>query len=334
MGVLKTYNLLGRKAWNITMLVKSRKTVKSKKKWNINVIKKDFKRNHTIYMMLIPVVLFYVIFSYMPMYGAIIAFKNYRPNLGVIGSDWVGLKHFITFFTSPSFWSLLRNTLTISISSIIFSFPAPIILALLLNELQNKRFAKIVQNFTYMPHFISLVVVCAFIREFTMDTGIINTFLGFFGVQPKTMLNYPEYFVPVYITSEIWQTVGWGSIIYLAALTSIDSQLYEASMLDGANRWKQTLHVTLPGILPTIVMMLILKAGSILNVGFEKIILLYNNSTMSVADVISTYTYRKGLLDLNWSYSSAVGLFNSIVNFVFVMGTNYISKKVNGYGLW
>ena len=229
---------------------------------------------------------------------------------------------------------MLRNTLRISLSCILFGFPAPIVLALLLNELRNAKFAKVVQNFTYLPHFISLVVACGLIRNFTADTGVIPYFLSLFGFEPKSLLNYPDYFVPIYVLSNIWQEVGWGSIIYLAALTNVDVALYEAAMLDGANKWKQVIHITLPSIIPTIIIMLILRVGSVLNVGYEKIILLYNGSTLPVADVISTYVYRKGLLELNWSFSTAVGLFNSVINLIFLLSTNYISRKTNDVGLW
>ena len=297
-------------------------------------IKNDFVRNKTLYFMILPVIALYIIFCYMPMYGAIIAFEDFKPQLGILGSPWVGLKHFKSFFESPSFLSILGNTFRLSLSSLVFGFPAPILLALLLNELHQERFAKVVQNFTYMPHFISTVVICGMVRTFTRDDGIIVYIMSLFGFESKTLLNFPQYFTPVYVASGIWQTIGWNSIIYLAALTGVDAQLYEAAELDGANRWKQTIHITIPSIMPTIIIMLILQVGQILNVGFEKIILLYNSSTMSVADVISSYSYRKGLIDLNWSFSSAVGLFNSVVNFIFVIAMNKLSQKIGETSLW
>lgn len=299
-----------------------------------HTIKIDFIRNKSLYFMILPVIVFYIIFSYLPMYGAIIAFEDFKPQLGILGSPWVGLKHFRSFFESPSFLSILGNTFRLSLSSLVFGFPAPILLALLLNELHNEKFAKVVQNFTYMPHFISTVVICGMVRTFTMDDGIVVYILSLFGFEPKTLLNFPEYFTSIYVISGVWQTIGWSSIIYLAALTGVDAQLYEAAELDGANRWKQVIHITIPSIMPTIIIMLILKVGQILNVGFEKIILLYNSSTMSVADVISSYSYRKGLIDLNWSFSSAVGLFNSVVNFIFVIAMNQFSKKLGDTSLW
>ncbi|MBQ6937931.1 MAG: sugar ABC transporter permease [Clostridia bacterium] len=304
-----------------------------KESW-FTTVSKDFKRNRTIYLLLIPVLLYYIMFHYAPMYGSVIAFQNFKPQKGILGSDFVGLMHFKNFFNSPFFGRVLLNTLRISFSSIIFGFPAPILLALLLNELKFPRFAKVVQNITYMPHFISLVVICSLIREFTLDTGVINYILGFFGFEATSLLNFPQYFTTVYVASGIWQEIGWGSIIYLAALSGLDPALYEAATIDGANRFDQMLHVTLPGILPTIVIMLILKLGQVLSVGYEKIILLYNDNTMSVADVISTYVYAKGLLDLDWSFSSAVGLFNSIINFLFLNVANFISKKTSEYSLW
>lgn len=298
------------------------------------VLRRDFKANKHTYFLLIPVLCYYFIFCYGPMYGALIAFKDYTPKLGVLSSPWVGFKHFKNFFTSPSFFVVLRNTLNISISSLVFGFPAPVILALLLNELKIKRFSKLVQNATYLPHFISLVVVCGLVKDFTRDTGIVTYLLSFIGVPKITLLNYPEYFVPIYVISGIWQRIGWESIIYLAALTVVDAELYEAATIDGANRWKQLLNVTMPGIMPTIVIMFILRTGSILNVGYEKLILLYNDSTLEVADVISTYVYRKGLLEQSWSFSTAVNMFNSVVNLVFLLSANFISRKVNDASLW
>ncbi len=299
-----------------------------------SVIKKDFKLNKSLYLLMVPVLAYYIIWHYVPMYGALIAFKNFTPRLGTWGSPWVGFKHFMDFFGSPSFGEVLFNTLRISLTTLIFSFPMPIILALLLNELRSPKFSKIVQNATYLPHFISLVVICGMVKDFTRDTGIVSYLLSFFGVEPITMLNYPEYFVPIYVISGIWQSVGWESIIFLAALTGIDGSLYEAATIDGAGRWKQTWHITIPGILPTIITMLILRIGGILNVGYEKIILLYNDATLEVADVISTYVYRKGLLEQSWSFSTAVNMFNSIINLLFLCSANFISRKVNDTALW
>lgn len=295
---------------------------------------KDLKRHKGMYILVLPVLAFYIIFHYVPMYGAVIAFKEYIPAKGILGSQWVGLQHFMSFFQSHYFWRILKNTLMISLNSIIFGFPAPIILALLLNEVSNDKFKRITQTVTYMPHFVSLVVICGLVRTFTMDTGVINYIIGMFGGEKTSLLNVPGAFVPIYIISDIWQQVGWGSIIYIAAIAGIDQSLYEAAIMDGAGRFKQAIYVTLPSIMPTIVVLLVLKIGGLLNVGFEKIILLYNPVTYETADVISTFVYRKGLLEFNYSYSAAVGLFNSVVNCILLVASNSISKKVNGMSLW
>ena len=287
-----------------------------------------------LYIMILPVLAFYTLFCYKPMYGAIMAFKNYSPKLGIWGSPWAGLQYFDEFVSNPYFWRILKNTLTISISALVFSFPAPIILALLINELRGKWFPRIVQTLSYLPHFISLVVVCSLIKEFTVQTGIVNDFLAMFGIERQTMLNNPKLFVPIYVLSDIWQGIGWGSIIYLAALTGIDQELYEAAKIDGAGRWKQTLHVTIPCIVPTIIIMLILRIGGLMNVGYEKIILLYNPSIYETSDVISSFVYRKGILERSYSYSSAVGLFNSAINCLLLFGSNWISGKLNNTSLW
>lgn len=297
-------------------------------------LKIDFLKNKELYFIIIPVIIFYILFHYTPMYGAIIAFKNYNPAKGVMNSQWVGLKHFQDFFSTYYFWRLLRNTLTISITSLVVGFPAPIILALMINELRSRAFSRTVQTVTYMPHFISTVVVCGMIVNFTRDTGAITTFLSYFGFPKETMLNNQGMFVPLYVISGIWQEVGWGSIIYLAALTGIDQELYEAAKIDGANRWKQTTKITIPCLVPTIIILLILRMGNMLNVGFEKIILLYNPTIYETSDVISSFVYRKGLQEFNWSFSAAVGLFNSVINFTLVIASNWISRKASETSLW
>ncbi len=295
---------------------------------------RDFKLNKLLYLMMLPVIAYYLIFHYIPMYGALIAFKEYSPMKGILHSDWVGLKHFHDFFGSYYFTRILKNTLVISLYSLIFEFPAPIILALLINEVQSKTFKRVAQTITYMPYFISLVVICGIITDFTNADGIINRLFMLFGYDGQAMLQKPELFRPIYILSEIWQRIGWESIIYIAALMSIDQEQYEAARIDGASRIKQIFFITLPGILPTITIMFILRMGNMLNVGFEKIILLYNPVTYNTADVISSFVYRKGLLEFGWSYSSAVGLFNSVVNLALLVTANYISRKVNKSSLW
>lgn len=284
--------------------------------------------------MMIPVIGYYLIFHYGPMYGAIIAFKDYSPMKGILGSDWVGLKHFEEFFNSYYFLRVLKNTLLISLYTLVFEFPAPIILALLINEVRKRAFKRVVQTITYMPYFISLVVICGIITDFTNADGLINRLIMMLGYDGQAMLQKPELFRPIYVLSEIWQRIGWESIIYIAALMSIDLEQYEAAKIDGASRLKQMFHITLPGLLPIITIMFILRMGNMLNVGFEKIILLYNPVTYETADVISSFVYRKGLLEFGWSYSSAVGLFNSVINLVLLISANYISRRVSQNSLW
>lgn len=295
---------------------------------------RDFVLNKYLYIMMLPVIAYYLVFHYAPMYGALIAFKDYSPMKGILGSDWVGLKHFHDFFGSYYFWRILKNTILISLYTLVFEFPAPIILALLINEVRKKKFKRVVQTITYMPYFISLVVICGIITDFTNADGLINRLFMFLGYDGQAMLQKPDLFRPIYVLSEIWQRIGWESIIYIAALMSIDLEQYEAARIDGASRFKQMLYITLPGLLPTIMIMFILRMGNLLNVGFEKIILLYNPVTYETADVISSFVYRKGLLEFGWSYSSAVGLFNSVINLVLLITANAISRRVSQNSLW
>ena len=297
----------------------------------------DMKKYWREYLLVLPVIIYFIIFKYKPMYGLIIAFKNFRPGRGIWGSpftDNFGLQHFIDFFTSHYFVRLLGNTLSISLTTLLFSFPAPIILALLLNELKNQHFKKVVQTISYLPHFISTVVACSMITQFVSSKGVITQFLQLFGFPMESMLSKPELFVPIYVFSGIWQGCGWGAIIYLAALGSIDPELYDAAKIDGAGRWKQTLHVTLPGISGTIITMFLLQVGKVMNVGYEKVMLLYNPGIYETADVFSTYIYRLGLENQQYSYSAAVGLFENVVNFALIIIFNKISKKVTDVGLW
>lgn len=294
----------------------------------------DMKQNGSLYLLILPVLAFFVIFCYAPMYGAIIAFQDFAPARGIMGSRWVGFSHFRDFFTNYYFWRLLRNTLVISFSNLLVTFPASIIFALLLNEIRSKYFAKTIQTVTYMPHFISLVVLCGLVKNFTAADGIINDLIAFFGGERVTMLNEPKYFTPLYVLSSLWQDMGWGSIIYLGALAGVDQQLYEAAYLDGAGRLKQTFYVTLPGIMPTIVIMLIMAIGGTLNIGYEKIILLYSPVTYETGDIIASFVYRKGLQDAQYSYATAVGLFNSVVSFGLVIIANTISNKYQNVSLW
>ena len=287
-----------------------------------------------VYLLFLPVAAYYIVFHYVPMYGAIIAFKNYTPATGFAGAKWVGLQNFSSFLRSYYFLRLIKNTLLISLCSIVFGFPAPILLALLLNELKSSTYKRIVQTVTYFPHFLSIMVVCGMIHNFFSSSGVVNDLIEVFGGTRQDFLSNPSAFRPLYVGSDIWQGIGWGSIVYLAALSGIDPSLYEAAKIDGAGRFMQMVHITLPGILPTIVVMFILRVGSIMSVGYEKIILLYNNLTMETADVISSFVYRKGLLNADYSYSSAVGLFNSVINFALVITANRLSQMVRQTSLW
>ncbi|MDR2398136.1 MAG: ABC transporter permease subunit [Spirochaetaceae bacterium] len=297
-------------------------------------IRKDMQRNWSLYLLVLPVILFYALFCYKPMYGALIAFKDFSPGRGFARSPWVGVENFVRFFNSPYFFRLLRNTFLISFYNLLFGFPAPIILALLLNEVRHITYKRLAQTITYLPHFISIIVIAGMITDFSMSTGLFNDIIEFFGGKRFPLLQTPSLYRTIYVASDVWQGVGWGTIIYLSALSGIDPQLYEAAMIDGAGRFKQLIHVTLPSITPTIVILLILRIGHLLGVGYEKTILLYNPATYETADIISTYVYRVGLLEQNWSYSTAIGIFNSAVNFSLLLLANKMSRKLSETSLW
>lgn len=298
------------------------------------IVAKDFRRNKIIYLMLLPVVLYYAVFHYGPMYGVQIAFKEFSPRLGIMGSDWAGLTYFKQFFNSQYFLPIVKNTLLLSFYDIIFGFPAPIILALLLNEVRLRWFKQSVQTITYLPHFVSVVVIVGMMVDFLSTRGMINQLVEMFGSQPIPFMQKPEWFRFTYIVSGIWKEVGWGTIIYLAAITAIDPSLYEAAKVDGAGRFRQLLNVTLPGITSTIIILFILRIGHVMTVGDEKILLMYNPMTYETADVIGTFVYRKGIMEANYSYTAAVGLFNSVINFGFLLLANTISKKYSETKLW
>lgn len=312
-----------------------KKLSKRKRKKEKSGILKHIPNEYDLYLMLIPMLLFYLIFSYKPMMSLIIAFKDYSPFLGPWESEWVGLEHFKTFLTSPYAFRTIRNTLMISFATLLFSFPAPIILALIINEVRNARFKKLVQTVTYIPHFISIVVICGMVNSFLSPTsGVINKLIEFFGGDSVYFMSKPELFIPIYILTNIWRNTGYNAIVYIAALTAIPDDLYEAARVDGAGRWKQLCHVTLPGIIPTIVVMLLVQLGKILNVGYEMIILLYNPSTYETADVINTYVYRTGILEGRYDYATAIGLLNSVVALILVLAANRLSRKLTETGLW
>ncbi len=309
-------------------------SVINERKYTKKSIARDLRKNYSLYLLAIPVFLYYILVCYKPMYGAIIAFKDFSPGLGIMKSPWVGFDNFVDFFTGKYFKRTFFNTVNISLQSIVFGFPAPIILALLINELKSVRFKKVIQTITYLPHFISLVVVCGLIKDFVSETGIINYIITFFGGEATNLLQSENAFVPIYVISGIWQEIGWGSIIYIAALAGVDQGLYEAADIDGAGKLRQVFCITLPGIMPTIITLFILKLGTIMNVGFEKIILLYSPIIYETSDVISSFVYRAGLQDFKYGFSTAVGLFNSVINFALIMIANTISRKVNDTGLW
>lgn len=299
-------------------------------------VKRDFRQNYSLYLMVIPVIAFYVLFCYKPMYGILIAFTDFDVRSGLSGSTFIGLENFRRFFSDPYFLRNIVNTVKISLASIVFGFPAPILLALMMNELNTKYFKRFVQTATYLPHFISLVVVCGMIRNFVSAEGLVTTFIsGIIGKNIQESLLYmPKLFTSIYVITDIWQEVGWGSIIYMAALSSVSAELYEAARIDGAGRFRQTISVTIPSILPTVVIMLILRLGGILAVGYEKIMLLINQFNADSAEVLSYYIYKKGLVNNDYGLATAAGLFNSVINLLFVVGANFISKRLTETSLW
>lgn len=298
------------------------------------VIKKDFIKNRYVYLLAVPVVAWYFIFCYIPLYGTIIAFKDFSPGLGIWGSPWSGFSNFADFFHSVYAWRVIRNTIIINIYSLALGFPAPIILALLFHEIKCLPFKRTMQTISYLPHFVSIMVVCGMIVDFTMRDGLISSILQLFGAKPLNMLTDPKYFRSLYIGSGIWQEIGWSSIIYLAAISAIDPQQYEAATIDGAGRFRKLWHITLPGIMSTIVILLILRVGQLMSVGYEKVILLYNPNTYETGDLISSFVYRYGLLKGQYSYASAVGLMNSGINLVLLTSTNWICRRLGSSSLW
>ena len=297
-------------------------------------IKKELYKNKYLYILAVPVILYYLIFCYGPMFGIVIAFKDYQVSQGVFASKWVGLKYFKEFFSGMYFGRTLKNTLLISLYDIVFGFPIPIIFALMLNEIGSTKYKKTVQTVTYLPHFISMVVLCGMIVDFFSRDGIVTRFLALFGCLVTDYMGEAKFFKSIYVGTNIWQNFGWNSIIYLAAISGIDQELYEAARIDGAKRMRQTIHITIPGIAGTIILMLVLRLGSVLSIGAEKIVLLYNSGTYETADVISSYVYRMGISGARYSYSAAVGMFQSIVNFAVLVTANAVTKKLSGSSLF
>lgn len=298
-------------------------------------IRKDFRRNWLLLLMVLPVLAYFLLFKYYPMYGALIAFKNYKPRLGFSGSQWVGFANFEKFFTGRYFSRVLGNTIKLSSLEILFGFPAPVILALMLNEVRHTVFKRTVQTITYMPHFISMVVLCGIVVDFCSSKGIITQIVSALtGSSARNLLTIPEAFRPIYVVSGIWQEVGFSSIIYLSALSATDPALYEAATIDGANRWQQMIHITIPSIMTTVMIMFLLRIGRIMSVGYEKVLLLYNASTYETAEIISTFVYKRGLLDADYSLGAAVDLFNSAINLALLLIFNTLSKRLTENSLF
>lgn len=298
-------------------------------------LRKDLRRNWFAYFVFIPVLAWYIVFHYLPMYGVLIAFKDYKPLLGFSRSKWVGLKNFMDFFSSPYLARTVKNTLMQNLWHLALGFPAPIILALLLNEVRSMGFKRVVQTITYMPHFISLVVACGIIRLFVSSDGVVTQIVNLFtGTQHSSLLNYAGMYRPIYTISGIWQGVGWSSIIYLSAMASVDPGLYEAAEIDGAGRLARMWHITLPSILPTIVILLIRELGGLMGSGYQKTILLYNSMNYETSDTIASYVYRRGLVDGSYGFSTAVGLVSSLINFILLWLSNRVSKKLTETSLF
>lgn len=297
-------------------------------------LKHDLLKFKYAYIMLIPVVAYYVVFQYVPMAGIIMAFKKFSPRLGIFGSEWVGLKYILDFFHDMYFTRLISNTFFLNVFDIIIGFPAPIILAIMLNELTSRKFKGAVQTALYLPHFISIIVLCGITITFTQREGVINDLMAIFGMPRSSLLQNPFLFKPIFIITNLWQYAGFSSIIYMAAMAGINQELYDAAYVDGCGRFKRMIHVTISGIMPTIIIMLILRVGNIMTVGFEKVVLLYNPLTYETADVISSYVFRRGIMEANYSYATAVGLFNSVINFAFLYISNWVSRRVTDESLW
>ena len=309
--------------------------MKTKMKNKLNLCLTKLKVDYWLYIMLIPFLLYYIIFLYKPMYGLIIAFKDYSLFKGITGSPWVGFDNFRDFFGGPYFLRILKNTFLINIINLVWTFPMPIILALLFNEVRNRSYLKTVQTLTYLPHFVSIVVVVGIATNLlSPSTGLINLIIEKFGGEKIYFLSRPEYFRTIYVCINLWKGVGFASIIYFAALSGIDTQLYEAAVVDGASKWKQLTSVTLPGIAPTIVVMLIMQIGNLIKSGYETILLLYQPATYETADVIGTYVYRAGILDANYETATVAGIFESVVALVLTVTANHISKRISETSLW
>lgn len=298
-------------------------------------LRRDLKRNWMLWIMFLPVFAYYAIFNYAPMYGIVIAFKDYKVRRGILGSPNVGFKYFERFFSSYNFWELIQNTLGISVYSLVVGFPLAILFALMLHYLTTPRLKKTVQMVSYAPYFISTVVICGMMTIFMDPTnGVFNKFRMFFGMESVAFLSVPEWFKTIYVLSGVWQGMGWSAIIYISALAGVDGELHEAAIIDGATKIQRIWYIDIPSIQATIIMLLIMQLGSLMNVGFEKVYLLQNDLNFRASDIISTYTYRVGLVNSDFGYSTAIGLFNTVINLIILIGSNTLSRKVTGDSLW
>jgi putative aldouronate transport system permease protein len=295
---------------------------------------KKILSNYQLYLFLLPALVYFIVFHYVPMYGILIAFKDFVATKGIMGSPWVGFKHFERFFESYQFWSLIKNTLGLSVIQLIVGFPLPIFLALMMNQIRSDKYKRFVQTVVYAPHFISVVVLAGMIYVFFSNNGLINNLILIFGGDPISFMAKPDWFKPLYIASGVWQETGWAAIIYLAALAGVSPELHEAAVMDGANKWQRIFHVDIPAIMPTAVILLILNVGNIMNIGFEKAYLLQTPMNQPAAEIIPTYVYKMGLQQAQYSFAAAVGLFNSVINLVLLVLVNKFAKKLSGTGLW
>ncbi|QIZ06663.1 sugar ABC transporter permease [Priestia megaterium] len=295
---------------------------------------KKILSNYQLYLFLLPALVYFIVFHYVPMYGILIAFKDFVATKGILGSPWVGFKHFERFFESYQFWSLIKNTLGLSVIQLIVGFPLPIFLALMMNQIRSDKYKRFVQTVVYAPHFISVVVLAGMIYVFFSNNGLINNLILIFGGDPISFMAKPDWFKPLYIASGVWQETGWAAIIYLAALAGVSPELHEAAVMDGANKWQRIFHVDIPAIMPTAVILLILNVGNIMNIGFEKAYLLQTPMNQPAAEIIPTYVYKMGLQQAQYSFAAAVGLFNSVINLVLLVLVNKFAKKLSGTGLW
>lgn len=294
----------------------------------------NMKRYWELYVLIIPVIIYFVVFKYLPMYGIQIAFKDYYPGMNMMDAEWIGFDHFERLFRSTTFWTALKNTLTVSLMQLILSFPLPILLAVLLNELRSGKMKKILQTVSYAPHFISTVAMAGIIMALTTETGLIGQIYTAVTGETVDLLTMPDMFKWIYVIGNEWKNLGWSSIIYIAALSSVDVSLYEAAKVDGANRLQKVWYLDIPALVPTMVTLLILNCGKILTVGYEQVLMLQNSLNLSASEIISTYSYKVGMIERSYGFSTAVGLFNSVVNLILLVSVNKISKKVSGNGLW